>query len=87
MIAAFGTVEAEKEWVHRAERALTDVEKAAAIPDRIKGVRPALDNAALLHRAGKRADAEAIWSALEALYRDDPAAADVLAEISRARKQ
>jgi serine/threonine-protein kinase len=87
VIVAFRDVDAEKEWVSRAERALTDLEKAAANPDRFKAVRPALENAAKLNRAGKRAQAEEIWSALEALYRDDPGAGELLAEIKRARKQ
>jgi serine/threonine-protein kinase len=87
VVAAFAGVEAEKEWVGRSERALAELEKAAANSDRFKPVRPALDRAAELNREGKRAEAERVWAALEALYRDDPGAADVLAEIARARKQ
>jgi serine/threonine-protein kinase len=87
LVTAFAEVEAEKEWVVRAERALTDLEKAAADPERFKQVRPALERAAALQRQGKRAEAERIWAALEELYRDDPGAADLLAEIGRARKQ
>ena len=86
VVAAFRDVDAEKEWVHRSERALIDLEKAAANPDRFKAVRPALDNAATLSRAGKRAQAEEIWTALEALYANDPGAAELLAEIKRARQ-
>ena len=87
VIVAFREVEAEKEWVNRSERALTDLEKAAANPDRFKAVRPALDNAAKLSRTGKRPQAEEIWTALEALYRDDPGAAELLTEIKRARSK
>ena len=78
---------ANAEDLGRAERALTDLEKDAANADRLKQVRPALERAAFLNREGKRQDAERIWTALEALYRNDPGSADLLAEISRARKQ
>ncbi len=87
LIVAFEGVEPAKEWVTRAERSLTDLEKAAEDHDRFKQVRPALDRAAALRRQGKHAEAERIWTALEALYRDDPGAAELRAEICRARKQ
>ena len=87
LIAAFGTVDADRPWVTRAERALTDLEKAAGDAERFKQVRPALDRAAAFRRDGKHREAEAIWSALETLYRNDPGATDLLAEIYRARKQ
>jgi serine/threonine-protein kinase len=87
LIAAFDGLDTEREWVHRAERALTDLEKNAANPDRFKEARTALERAAVLDRDGKRADAERIWTALEALYRDDPGAAQLLTEIAQARKR
>jgi tetratricopeptide (TPR) repeat protein len=87
LIAVFEHAEADKEWVRRAERALTDLEKAAANADRLPQMRPALERAAALEREGKHIEAERIWTALEALYRDDPAGADVRAEICRARKK
>jgi hypothetical protein len=87
LIVAFGNIEADKEWVARAERALTEVEKTAADGERLKQIRPALERAAALRREGKHVEAERIWAALEALYRDDPAAGDVRAEICRARKR
>jgi hypothetical protein len=34
----------------------------------------------------KRDEAEKVWAAVEALYRDDPAAADILKEIGELRK-
>ena len=37
------------------------------------------------HDAGKRAEADRIWDGLEALYRDDPAAAAMMAELRKDR--
>jgi serine/threonine-protein kinase len=87
LIVTFQGVESAREWVRQAERGLTDLEKAAADGERFKQVQPALDRAAALWREGKHAEAEAIWSALEELYRDDLGAARLLAEIRRARQQ
>jgi tetratricopeptide (TPR) repeat protein len=87
LVAAFGGVDAAQEWVMRAERGLIELEKAADDHDRFKQVRPSLDRAAALHRKGEHAAAERIWTALEELYRDDPGAAELRAEICRARKE
>lgn len=87
LVVAFEGVEPAKDWVLRAERGLIELEKGAENQDRFKEVRPSLERAAALHRQGKRAQAERIWTALEALYRDDPGAAELRAEIGRARKQ
>jgi hypothetical protein len=87
LIVAFEGIEPAKDWVLRAERGLADLEKAAENHDRFKELRPALDRAAALERQGKRVEAERIWTALEELYRDDPGAAALRAEIGRARKQ
>jgi hypothetical protein len=47
--------------------------------------RASLDRAKALRADGKTAEAAAIWDALEALYRDDPDAAEILAMIRRER--
>jgi serine/threonine-protein kinase len=86
LIDAFGEVDAEKEWVERASRALRDLEKAALNKDRWKNVRSALDRAKELQRQGKLDNAKRIWTGIEQLYSNDPAAADVLDEIKRARQ-
>ena len=57
------------------------------MPERWQSVRAALDRAARLRDAGQRADAEKIWTALEQLYRDDPWAGEILAEIAKARRK
>ena len=87
LIVAFEGVEPARKWVLRAEQGLTELEQAAEDRDRFQEVRPALERAALLRGQGKRAEAERIWSALDALYRDDPGADELRAEIGRARQQ
>lgn len=86
VVDVFQDVGSEKEWVEKSRQALTDLEKTAGAKDRWTGVRSALDRAARLRDAGRRADAEKIWTALEHLYRDDPWAGDILAEIKKARR-
>jgi tRNA A-37 threonylcarbamoyl transferase component Bud32 len=87
LIDAFGEVDAEKEWVNRARRALTDLEKAGLKKERWKNVRTALDRARDLQRQGKFDDANRIWAGIEQLYSNDPAAADILDEIQRTRQK
>jgi serine/threonine-protein kinase len=87
LIQGFGDVPSEEKWVERSREALAQMEKAAAFKERWQPVRQALERAAALRDAGKRAEAEKIWSALESLYRADPWAAGILAEIAQARKK
>lgn len=87
LVDVFADVEAEKEWVSRARTALADQEKDAAEKDRFKSVHKALTRAKELHEQGKQADAERIWSGIEALYRDDPSAAEILGAVKRARQK
>jgi hypothetical protein len=87
MVAVFQNADGEKEWVRRAERALTALEKSAAAPERWQALMPALERAAKLRDEGRRAEAEKIWAGIEELYRNDPWAADVLEKVNRARKQ
>jgi len=87
LIDVFEDVDAEKEWVNRARRALADLEKAALNKDRWKNVRTALERAKELQQQGKLDDAERIWRGIQELYRNDPAAANILLEIERARQE
>ena len=59
----------------------------AAQAERLKRVRPQLDQAAALKAEGKQAEAERLWAALETLYQDDPAGGAILEEIRAARQR
>jgi serine/threonine-protein kinase len=85
VVDAFGEVEAEKEWVRRAEGALVELEKNAGSTDRWAPARAALQRAAALRRGGKAAEARRIWDGLETLYRNDPAATGLLRDVQQAR--
>lgn len=87
LIDVFEDVDAEKEWVQRARRSLTELEKAGADRDRCKSTRTALERACDLHKQGKRTDAERILTGIETLYRNDPTAFDLLAEVRQARQK
>ena len=73
---------AERRWVDLAERGLARLGEPTA-GDRFASARTALAEARKLRDAGKRDEAQRIWDGLEALYRDDPAAAAVMAELRR----
>lgn len=86
--AVFGGIEAEKEWVGKAERGLAQLDDPAATRERLAPVRAVLKRAAALRDAGKRAEAERIWAGVEALYHpDDPAGRELLREVREARKK
>jgi hypothetical protein len=61
------------------------MERADANQDRFKSVYAALEQADKLRREGKHADAERIWTGLEQLYGNDPAAKKLL-EAEKARQ-
>jgi Protein kinase domain len=86
VVVVFDGVEAEKEWVYQARRGLTELEKASLNKERWQPVRNRLERAKTLKQLGKNADAERILNGIEQLYRDDPAAAELLAEVSKLRK-
>jgi tetratricopeptide (TPR) repeat protein len=85
LIAAFGQVEAEKAWVQRARVAISDMDKSGQEKDRFKSAFMALEQASALRASGQIQEAERIWTALEELYRNDPAATDIIAEVKKAR--
>jgi eukaryotic-like serine/threonine-protein kinase len=82
LISAFGGVEAERRWVDLAERGLQRL--AEPTYSRSEAIEAALARARTLRDDGKRAQAQAIWRALEDLYRDDPA---ILAQVRREMNQ
>jgi tetratricopeptide (TPR) repeat protein len=87
LITVFADTGADKDWVNKAQEALHDLDTKEGAKERWAAVKPALDKAAALASAGRREEAEQIWSALEELYRADPFAADILAQVAQARKQ
>jgi hypothetical protein len=77
---AFAGVEAEAAWVRLARLAL---EELARRPPPATAVAPpaltaAVDHARTLREEGRAAEADAVLDALEDLYRDDPAALEVI---------
>ena len=87
LIQAFAGVDEEKEWFERAQKSLKELDTAATSKERWQSVRQALQRAETLRNEGKQAEAEKIWSSLETLYRDDPWAGEILAEIQKSRKK
>jgi serine/threonine-protein kinase len=87
LIDVFAEMDGEKLWVERARRALADMDKEDANQDRFRNVRAALEKADALQRDGKHAQAERIWAGIEQLYRNDPAAEGILAQVQKARQK
>ena len=87
LIDVFGEVAAEKAWVQRARRALNDLEQAGAQKDRFQSAEKALERARELHAQGKHRDAERILVGIEALYRNDPGADEILTKAKQAREK
>lgn len=82
LVAAFGSVESEQRWVELARAGLAAIDTPAT-----RGSRQATDRgpfeAALAHAkglrtAGRTAEAEAAFAALEELFRDDPPALAII---------
>ncbi len=85
VIAAFGGMEADEKAVEAAKKKLADAESPQAQANKLRRVRPILDRADELKKQGKRDEAERIWSALESLYRNDPAGREILEAIRKSR--
>jgi predicted Ser/Thr protein kinase len=85
LATAFENSAADRDWVQRAKKALGELDEKAAHRDRLKSAQPVLDRAAALKADGKVDEAERIWTALEALYRNDAAAKELLEEIRKQR--
>lgn len=87
VITAFESVDAERDWVQQARKRLDELRAPKRQAEHLKRVAPVLNQAAKLAADGKQAEAERLWSALETLYRNDPAGGEILQAIGRARKQ
>jgi serine/threonine-protein kinase len=85
LATAFEGSAADRDWVQRAKKGLTELDDKAAHRDRLKSLQPILDRVAALKADGKADEAERIWTALEALYRNDPGAKELLEEIRKQR--
>jgi serine/threonine-protein kinase len=85
VIVVFKNMDADKDWVRRSQDALQNLDQMIQARERWHAARKALARAQVLRDEGKRDQAEQIWSAIESLYRDDPAAREILAEIKKAR--
>lgn len=86
LAAAFKDMPSEQRWVQLAESGLTrlgDQPKTGADPH--ESLRAVLHHARELMDASRPAEAEAVWKALEDLYRAEPGAGWVLEEIRRGR--
>jgi hypothetical protein len=84
VVRSFAGVATERRWVELAERGLGRLDESRG-DGRFATAREALAQARTLRDAGKRDEASRIWSGLEALYRDDPAAASVMDELRKDR--
>ena len=82
---SFGGIAAEQRWVRLAETALAELKDQLPQQPGDASVREALQRARQLRDQGKRTEAEAIWSGLEALYAGDATADGILQEVQRER--
>jgi hypothetical protein len=85
VVTAFPGVAAEERWVALAERGLQRLEPAPIL--RRQSIEESLTTARRLRDAGKTAEARRIWDAVEALYRDDPSAREIVDQLNRDRGQ
>jgi hypothetical protein len=79
----FGRVESEARWVNLARAGLTALDRPENVnshgpPDRA-AIERAAEQAKALAAAGKKAEAAAIFRALQEIYRDDPSASEAIA--------
>jgi serine/threonine protein kinase len=87
LVNAFGPVESEQAWVRLAQHGLGQVKSPGPASPDAPDFRSALAEASKLRDKGQRDKAEAIWSALEALYRNEPGAEAVLSAIRAERNK
>jgi hypothetical protein len=79
LVVAFGGVPSEAQWVKLAQRGLVELADTTALaPPSRAALDLALERTRQLKAEGKAAEATAVLDALEYLYRDDPAALDVI---------
>ncbi len=87
IIQAFSGVPAASEWVTKSEHDIENLKDIPSDDDRLAPARESLAQARKLRDQGQRANAETIWKAIEALYRDDPAVKDLMKTIDDDRKE
>jgi serine/threonine protein kinase len=87
LIASFQEVPAEQPWVRLAEKELEGEGRIGEKDQRWASARAALQRARQLRQDDKQGEANAIYAALEQLYRDDPAAKELLEEIRREQEK
>jgi serine/threonine protein kinase len=86
VVRTFQGIASEQRWVQLAEEGLAELnQQGPAVEQGETSVREALQRAIQLRDQGKRTEAEAIWSGLEALYAGDSAADGILQEVRRDR--
>jgi hypothetical protein len=85
LVRSFQGVESEEEWVDQAKQGLAKVEPVPAEDERWKPVTEALKQARTLRDQGNRKRAEEIWSGIEGLYWNEPAARKVLKQVQEDR--
>src|SRR5262249_13549876 len=85
-VQAFADVKAEQPWVVLARHELEKKDGAPLLDDnRWKPARAALAQARAFRDQKEPAKAQAIWTSLEALYKDDRSATPIMDEIKRDR--
>jgi eukaryotic-like serine/threonine-protein kinase len=85
---AFAGIESEKHWVELARQAagrLTAQDGALRKPAAATTIRATIQKAKTLRTEGKTVEADAVWDALEALYRDDPDGVEIRELIRKER--
>jgi tetratricopeptide (TPR) repeat protein len=85
LVRAFRGVPAERSWVSLAEKELAK-EGGADDAHRWDAARQALERTRQLRAEGKGQEADEVLAALEELYRDDPSAKEILAEVRRQKQ-
>ncbi|HMC65343.1 MAG TPA: protein kinase, partial [Gemmataceae bacterium] len=88
LVVSCDKIDAEQRWVRLAKRGLAELDKRLAPAERRwETIREALRRAQRLRDEGDEPAAQKIWSALEDLYRDDPAAQTLLKEFRGDRRR
>ena len=90
VVVVYGGVGDNDKWVEFCRQAAARVPTADGAlrrPAAAVEVRSALDRAKALKAAGKSAEADGLYDALDALYRDDPDGAEIREMIRKDRKR
>jgi serine/threonine-protein kinase len=86
VVYGFRGVASERRWVHLAQEGLDALDQKSPAPvEQTGSAEAALERARSLRKENKRAEAEAVWQALEELYRDDDTGRDILRRVREDR--